>query len=130
MLFPGAIQTHNGHSFAGFNAKAHITQHRPGFVVAKPYRTEFQFGLDVAPQRCHGLAPSCNLWVAVRDFENATDAGADALQPRLKINGNADGREQAKDIAVESHESTHGQSAPSYFVASVAKDQPHAKNDH
>ena len=51
---PGAIQAHNGHALARFNTKAHIPQNRSVFVVAKPYRTEFQFGLDVAPKWCHG----------------------------------------------------------------------------
>ena len=49
---------------------------------------------------------------------------------RSMHSGNADGCEQAEDIAVESHESTNGQSAPSYFIAPVAEDEPHAKNDH
>src|SRR6266851_1222665 len=77
----------------------------------------------------HGFA-SCDLSIAVCNFENTTDAGADPLQPRLEVNGNADGREQAEDVAVESHEPANRQSAPSNFIPPVAKDQPHAQNDH
>src|SRR5216684_2475724 len=124
-----SIQAHNCHGFARFNAKAHIPQHWAALVIAKPHRTKFQFGLDIAPQRCHGLT-CCNLFAAVRNFQNSADASAHPLEPRLEVNGDADGREQAEDVAVESYKPANRQSVPSYFITPVAKNQPHAENDH